>query len=218
VNTAIKILIENDPFLNALFTEQQQQEMVDPAHDFQHILRVLANAGQIAEKEGGNLRLILIATLLHDHCNLPKSDPNSHLSSQYSADHAKRRMEEAGFSQEHIAIVYDAILCHSFSLGKTPTTLEGKILQDADRLDGLGAIGIARCFATAGLRNAPFYSTDDPFCERGRAPDDKKNAVDHFYKKLFKLKDLMQTPTGKMLAAAREETMRHYLSSLKSEI
>lgn len=211
-------LIDTHPFINKIFEEIMGQHTVDPAHDFQHILRVLGNAITLAKKEGGNLPLIVIATLLHDNCNLPKGDPNSHMSSQYSADDAAKRMEAEGFPQEDIDIVYDAILCHSFSAGKTPKTLEGKILQDADRLDGLGAIGIARCFAVAGIRNAPFYSVADPFCEAGRAPDDKKNAVDHFYKKLFKLKDLMQTATGKAMALQREEIMQQYLAQLKSEI
>ena len=96
-------------------------------------------------------------------------------------------------------------------------TLEGKILQDADRLDALGAIGIARVFATGGSLKRPFYNIDDPFCNV-RNPDDKVWTVDHFYKKLLKLESLMNTKSGKIEAKKRTKVLKEYLKNLKQEI
>ncbi len=107
---------------------------------------------------------------------------------------------------------------------KTPTreeyrekTLEGKILQDADRLDALGAIGIARVFATGGSLKRPFYNIDDPFCKR-RIPDDHTWTVDHFFQKLLKLESLMNTKSGKAEAKKRTRILREFLNQLKHEI
>ena len=95
--------------------------------------------------------------------------------------------------------------------------MEGKVLQDADRLDALGAIGIARVFATGGSLNRPFYNSDDSFCKK-RTPDDKTWTVDHFYTKLLKLESLMNTKSGKLEAKKRTKVLREYLKQLKSEI
>ena len=85
------------------------------------------------------------------------------------------------------AVAY-AIRVHPFSLGVTPVTLEAKVLQDADRLDAIGAVGVARCFATCADLKRPFYDPDDPLCAR-RDPDDKRWGIDHFYKKLLRLEE-----------------------------
>jgi uncharacterized protein len=93
----------------------------------------------------------------------------------------------------------------------------GKILQDADRLDAIGAIGIARVFATGGSLKRPFYNIDDPFCKT-RKPDDKIWTVDHFYRKLLKLESLMNTKSGKMEAKKRTKILEDFLKQLKLEI
>ncbi len=95
--------------------------------------------------------------------------------------------------------------------------MEGKILQDADRLDALGAIGIARVFATGGSLKRPIYNRADPFCKK-RTPNDKTWAVDHFYKKLLKLESLMNTKSGKVEAKKRTKILKEYLNQLKQEI
>ena len=99
----------------------------------------------------------------------------------------------------------------------TPETLEAKVLQDADRLDAIGAIGVARCFATCADMKRPFYDPDDPRCEH-RAPDDKLWGVDHFYKKLLRLEAGMHTATARSLAAERTRFMREFLDRLADEI
>jgi uncharacterized protein len=190
----------------------------DAAHDFSHCLRVLANAQNIAAVEGGDLEVLTAAAFLHDIANLPKNHPESHLSSERSSEKADVILRDLGMSDEKRVKAKDAILCHSYSRGLTPQTLEGRIFQDADRLDGIGAVGIARTFVVGGATQRPMYSIDDPFVENGRTPNDKENTLDHFYVKLFKIGEKMQTPTGRKMAEARTERMRKYLAELKEEI
>src|SRR3954454_338609 len=168
----------------------------DPAHDFSHSQRVLRNALQIARHEGGDPEVLAAAAYLHDIANLPKNHPESKFSSERSAERAAEILRELGFDERKVPLVQDAILCHSYSRGLTPETLEGRVFQDADRLDALGAIGIARTFATGGAMHRPLYSLEDPFLKQGRVADDKQYALDHFPLKLFKLGEIMQTPMG----------------------
>jgi len=189
----------------------------DPAHDFDHIMRVYKNAQQIIKKEKVNETLVLSAVLLHDVVSFPKSDKRSKNSSIESAKKAKTILKKYDFTSDEITIVCDAISEHSFSQKKIPKTIEGKILQDADRLDALGAIGIARVFATGGSLRRPFYNLDDPFCKK-RIPDDKIWTLDHFFEKLLKLEFLMNTNSGKIEAKKRTKILKNFLKQLKHEI
>ena len=189
----------------------------DPAHDFDHIMRVYKNAQQIIKKEKVNETLVLSAVLLHDIASFPKSDKRSKNSSIESAKKAKTILKKYDFTSDEITIVCDAISEHSFSQKKIPKTIEGKILQDADRLDALGAIGIARVFATGGSLRRPFYNLDDPFCKK-RIPDDEIWTLDHFFEKLLKLEFLMNTNSGKIEAKKRTKILKDFLKQLKHEI
>ena len=189
----------------------------DSAHDFDHIMRVYKNAQQIIKKEKVNETLVLSAVLLHDVVSFPKSDKRSKNSSIESAKKAKTILKKYDFTSDEITIVCDAISEHSFSQKKTPKTIEGKILQDADRLDALGAIGIARVFATGGSLRRPFYNLDDPFCKK-RIPDDEIWTLDHFFEKLLKLEFLMNTNSGKIEAKKRTKILKDFLKQLKHEI
>ena len=189
----------------------------DPAHDFDHIVRVYKNAQQIIKKEKVNEKLVLSAVLLHDIVSFPKSDKRSKNSSIESAKKAKTILKKYDFTSDEITIVCDAISEHSFSQKKIPKTIEGKILQDADRLDALGAIGIARVFATGGSLRRPFYNLDDPFCKK-RIPDDQTWTLDHFFEKLLKLEFLMNTNSGKIEAKKRTKILKDFLKQLKHEI
>ena len=189
----------------------------DPAHDFDHIMRVYKNAQQIIKKEKVNEKLVLSAVLLHDIVSFPKSDKRSKNSSIESAKKAKTILKKYDFTSDEITIVCDAISEHSFSQKKIPKTIEGKILQDADRLDALGAIGIARVFATGGSLRRPFYNLDDPFCKK-RIPDDEIWTLDHFFEKLLKLEFLMNTNSGKIEAKKRTKILKNFLKQLKHEI
>jgi len=189
----------------------------DPAHDFDHVMRVYTNAKKIVKEEKADEKLVLSAVLLHDIVSYPKSSKRSKFSSIDSAKKSKIILKKYGFSEKEITIVSDAIKDHSFSQNKVPETLEGKILQDADRLDALGAIGIARVFATSGSLNRPFYNIDDPFCTK-RNPDDDLWAIDHFFNKLLKLESLMNTRSGKIEAKKRTNVLQEFLKQLKDEI
>ena len=173
----------------------------DAAHDFSHIMRVYANAQKICKEERqADERIVLCAVLLHDIVSYPKSDKRSRLASVHSARLAKQILADYDLDPNEVDIICDAISDHSFSQNHTPRTIEGKILQDSDRLDALGSIGIARVFATGGLLERPFYNTDDPFCKT-RTPDDAAWTVDHFFSKLLRLEGLMNTKTARVEAA-----------------
>ncbi len=189
----------------------------DPAHDFEHVLRVYDNAENICMKEKVEKKLVLTATLLHDIVSFPKTDKRSKTSSTKSAVKAKKILQKLDYSIDEIKIITDAIESHSFSKNKKPTTIEGKILQDADRLDALGAIGIARTFAVAGAENKSFYNTNDPFCSSRKA-DDQAWAVDHFFKKLLLLEAKMNTKSAKIEAKHRTKIIKKFLNEFKQEI
>ena len=189
----------------------------DSAHDFSHIMRVYRNAELLCKKEKVDSELVLTSVLLHDLVSFKKSDPRNKTASTKSAYKAKKILQKFEYDDNEITIISDAICDHSFSKNTVPKTIEGKILQDADRLDALGAIGIARVFAVGGSEERPFYNSKDPFC-KSRNPDDQSWTVDHFYRKLFKLEKLMNTRTGKSIAKERTLILKNYLKQLKREI
>ncbi len=203
--------------INLLKQEVHDLMINDTAHDFDHIVRVFKNAQNICRKENANEKLVLSAVLLHDVISYPKSDKRSKLSSIKSAEESKKILKKFNFTNEEIQIISDAIRDHSFSRNTIPTTLEGKILQDADRLDAIGAIGIARVFAVGGSEKRPFYNIQDPFC-KSRTPNDEIWTLDHFYRKLLKLESLMNTKSGKIEAKKRTRFLKDFLNELKKEI
>ncbi len=189
----------------------------DPAHDFEHVLRVYETAKMICSKEKANKKLVLYSVLLHDIAAFPKNDKRSKISSTKSSKEAKKILKKFSFPDEEIKIISNAIEDHSFSKHKKPTSLEGKILQDADRIDAIGAIGIARTFAVGGSENRPFYNKSDPFCSI-RNPNDQNWTLDHFYKKLLVIESKMNTKSGKKEAKRRTKILRRFLTDLKREI
>ncbi len=203
--------------INSLKQEVYNLMINDSAHDFDHIMRVFKNAQKICKKENTHEKLVLSAVLLHDIVSYPKSDKRSKLSSIKSAEKSKKILKKFNFTKEEIQTISDAIRDHSFSRNKIPATIEGKILQDADRLDAIGAIGIARVFAVSGSEKRPFYNVKDPFC-KNRVPNDEIWALDHFYRKLFKLESLMNTKSGKIEAKKRTKVLKDFLNELKKEI
>jgi uncharacterized protein len=189
----------------------------DPAHDFLHIRRVADNARRIAASEGADLDIVLPAVLLHELFNYPKDHPDSALSGEVCAAEAATVLSDEGFSPRQTAAICECIRVHSFSRGIVPETLEAEVLQDADRLDALGAVGIARCFATGTAMRRPFYDGTDPFCRR-REPDDKEYTLDHFYRKLLRLSETLHTRTAQAIAAERTTFLQTFLAQLEREI
>jgi uncharacterized protein len=189
----------------------------DPAHDLLHIERVVAMAKRLARSEQARLEVVVPAAWLHDCVNVPKNHPNRSLASRLSAEEALRILSDLKYPRELFQDIAHAIEAHSFSAGIEPLTPEARVVQDADRLDALGSVGIARCFAVAGMLKRPFYSENDPFCET-RSPDDARYSIDHFFVKLFKVADSLKTEAGREEGRRRVATMRSFLRDLRREI
>ncbi|HEU4606270.1 MAG TPA: HD domain-containing protein [Nitrososphaera sp.] len=190
----------------------------DPAHDFQHVMRVYRNAELIGRKEGADMDILLHAVLLHDLVVYPKGSAKTGKSADDSADLAEKWLQGYGYPQDRIDRITYCIRTHSYSKRLVPATLEGRILQDADRLDALGAIGVARTFSVGGSENRLFYNPGDPFWKSDRELNDREWTLDHFYKKLLRLKKSMHTNTAKELARDRAKFMEQFVRQLKKEI
>ncbi|MGF1823309.1 HD domain-containing protein [Vibrio splendidus] len=195
-----------------------QQEMTqDAAHDISHIKRVVKTAKTLCTQEQAKLEVVLPAAYLHDCFTFPKNHPDRAKSSQMAADKAISFLKSIEYPVSYLDEIHHAIVTHSYSANITPETLEAQIVQDADRLDSLGAIGIARCLYVGQSFNAELYNHEDPFAEH-RDLDDKHYSVDHFYVKLFKLAETMNTESAKLEANKRTDYMRGFLEQLGSEV
>ena len=215
----------------ARFSEQEKQQWEDkfrqkiieldfgndPAHDLAHFLRVSKTAKRLCSEESALWEVVIPAAWLHDFVNVPKNDPKRSQASRLSAIEALKYLRGIDYPEEFLKGVQHAIEAHSFSAQIEPTTLEAKIVQDADRLDGLGAIGLARCFCVAGLLHRQIYESEDPFGV-SRKLDDLAYTIDHFYVKLFKVAETLQTKAGRAEGIRRVEFMRSYLKELGHEI
>jgi uncharacterized protein len=190
----------------------------DGSHDRSHLLRVWRNATAIAEHEPGCDRSVLAAAvILHDCVQVEKNSPERARASRLAAAQARTILADLGWDTTRIDHAAHAIEAHSFSAAIVPETLEARILQDADRLDAIGAIGIARCFYVAGRMRSQLYEPADP-AAMTRPLNDQTYALDHFGMKLFRIAGNFQTKTGQALADERTRTMRLYVSALLNEI
>jgi uncharacterized protein len=190
------------------------QNGIEATHDFHHTERVVMLAVRIAkETTGGNQQLVEMAAWLHDIGRSIRDDTRSH--ALVSAEMAVSILNDINMTAEEREEVLEAIKGHSFSAGSVPMRLTGKILQDADRLDAIGSIGIARTFALSEGRM--LYHSHDPFVEN-RDPDDENYILDHFYAKLLKLPDQMHTEEAKRMASERIMVMHAFLDALRTEL
>jgi len=173
-------------------------------HDFDHTMRVYRMAVRIGEEEGADTDIVALAALLHDVDDRKLSPGTCE-----NKDRAVGFLRQNGMDGEMIERIVRIISEISFSAGNgTPSTLEGCCVQDADRLDALGAIGIARTFAFGGSRGRRIHDPDGL---------DKESSVQHFYDKLLLLKDRMNTDTGKRLALQRDAFLRAFLDEFYAE-
>lgn len=189
----------------------------DASHDLSHVLRVWKNVQDISAGEGGAGDILVAATLMHDCVDVPKDSPSRSIASRLSAEHAVRILQKSGWSEDKANSVSHAIEAHSFSAGIAPRTLEAKILQDADRLDAIGYVGIARCIYVSGRLGRALYDPEDPLGSQ-RTLDDARFAIDHFQTKLLTLKGTFQTKTGKALARKRHEVVQAFFDGFVSEV
>ena len=192
-------------------------EGTEPAHDFFHVERVLANAIALAREEGASEAIAGTAALLHELFNLPKSHPDSARAGDLCAEHARELLLRERAPADLVEPVCAAIRDHAFSKGVVPDALESRVLQDADRLDALGAIGLARMWATCADMKRPLYCPEDPFCT-ARSPDDKSWGLDHVYKKLLVVPERLHLPASRRIAKERVAFIHAFLDQLRREI
>ncbi len=187
-------------------------------HDWWHIHRVVTNALKIQVKEGGDKDLIHLAALLHD-----VGDHKFHKEEDAQEVLISGMLRQENCSPDLIAKVLSIVKQVSFKGGKENnelTSLEAKIVQDADRLDAIGAIGIARAFAFGGSRNRLMYHPEEApkdFKNFEEYKNDNGHTINHFYEKLLLLKDKMQTQAGKEIAQQRHEYMEGFLEQFYEE-
>ncbi|MCG7333833.1 HD domain-containing protein [Sporosarcina sp. ACRSM] len=188
----------------------------DASHDFAHIERVLRNAEMILQQESGaDPQVVRLAVLLHDIDDVKYQSDDQPTASEL----LQKIGADRSLSQQVLACIESV----SFSGGhaKELTSMEGAIVRDADRLDAIGAIGIARAFAFGGARGRKLYDTNEAARENMSEAEYRSKetaSVTHFYEKLLLLKDLMSTKEGKRLAEQRHAFMEAYLKQLDSEV
>jgi uncharacterized protein len=194
-----------------------QTNAADAAHDRAHVERVVATARRLAQTEDAQMEVVVPAAWLHDCVVVPKDHPRRDEAAVLAAEAAGAFLTDEGYPERWIAPIEHAVAAHSYSGDVAPETIEAKVVQDADRLDALGAVGLARCFMVGGALGHALYDPDDPFCN-DRPPDDDTYTLDHFYDKLLGLPDTMQTEAGRDEAERRAAFMRTYLDRLAEEI
>jgi uncharacterized protein len=194
----------------------QNNPLEDGSHDLSHFKRVWRLANDLSSDNEDKL-VILAACYFHDIVNYPKNDPRRSQSSKDAALKAKEILNDMSFPTEKLSGVAHCIEAHSFSANIEPETIEAKIVQDADRMESLGAIGLARTFYVAGRMGSQLFDGEDPFA-KNRELDDKKFAIDHFKTKLFKLPKTMKTDSGKEEAIKRAQILEQFLENLSREL
>ncbi|WP_427110040.1 HD domain-containing protein [Lysinibacillus xylanilyticus] len=190
-------------------------EQFDASHDYQHIERVYQNALAILHTEPeADAEVVKIAVLLHDVSDKKYTD---------SKEQENKLIAELSLSEEKKQHIRDCIAQVSFNGGNEleATSIEAKIVRDADRLDAIGAIGIARTFAFGGAKGRKLYDKEED-ARTDMTEEEYRNkntsSVTHFYEKLLLLKDLMITEKGKQMANERHQFMVQFLEQLQNEI
>ena len=196
----------------------------DPVHGFDHVLRVLNLAENLAYAEGADLEIVRAAVLLHDASfNLEPAvnDQSRHEHHLASAELARKVLAEEGWPRERIAAVEHCIRAHRFRDDQElPLTLEAEVVFDADKLDAIGAIGVARAIAFAAQAGQPVYVQPSPdFLTTGQLEQGEPHSAYHeLLFKLSKIKDRLYTESGRAIARERHRYMVNYFSRLKQEI
>lgn len=212
--TVLEGLVGNDPVLRRCLHAVLAEVDDDPSHDLGHLTRVALWAVRLAPSVPP--QRVVAAALLHDIVNVPKNHPDRARASALSAERA-RDVLTGHLDEEALEEVCLAIRDHSFSAGHTPSSDLGRALQDADRLEALGALGLFRNVATGQRMGSVFFHPTDPWGQ-ARAWDDRSYTVDHWFVKLRGLPATMQTAAGRAEAERRAELFRALLRALGDEI
>ncbi len=194
---------------------REQYQGADAVHDFDHVLRVLALAERLAREEGADLEIVRTATLLHDMAR-GQGD-------RLAADHALEGAELArrllaGQPPEKVDAVVHAIAAHRFRTGPAPQTREAQVLHDADKLDAIGAIGVARAFAFAGHEGQRLWAQVLPGYQENEQTRDQHTPVHEYQTKLARIQDRLLTESARRLAEQRHAFMVDYFARLEQEV
>lgn len=189
----------------------------DGSHDLLHVARVWHWCKRIQSALGGDCLILFAACFLHDCHHVEKNAPGRQHASRLSALKARSALRDRNWTEDHIASVEHAIITHSFTGGMQPKTLEAKILRDADRLDSVGAIGIARCFYVAGRIGASFYDALDPLAQF-RAMDETSFVLDHFRSRIVPSEKRFETEIASQLSYPRGLLSNAYYDGFLQEI
>ncbi|MCA9627561.1 MAG: HD domain-containing protein [Myxococcales bacterium] len=218
----VETFIADDELLSAVRSEVEARTDGDAAHDIDHLLRVAVWTLRCDPEL--DPRAAITAALLHDIVNVPKDSPERARASELCAQEARRLL--LNFSTRDLGVrlpptaldeICAAIRDHSFSRGATPESRLGEALQDADRLEAVGAIGIMRCFATGPRMGARCFHPEDPFAAH-RDLQDTRFSVDHFFTKLLGLSKSLRTPTGRAEAERRSQILKQFIQALSGEL
>jgi uncharacterized protein len=190
-------------------------EGADAIHDFDHVLRVLALAERLAKEENADLEIVRTATLLHDVAR-------GH-GDRLVADHAHAGAEFARellaeHPSEKVEAVAHAVAAHRFRTGPSPQTLEAQVLHDADKLDAIGAIGVARAFAYGGYEGQRLWADVPPDYRESQATRHQHTPVHEYQIKLSKIKDRLLTQSARKLAEERHTFMVAFFEQLDQEV
>jgi uncharacterized protein len=205
-----------------MITVDQAHELYtddDPVHDFDHILRVLALAEHIGAAEGADMEVLRAAALLHD-VGRDEAEASGQDHAQFAAAQARQILDSAPPAK--VEAVVQAILAHRFRSGPPPESLEGRVLFDADKLDAIGAIGVARAFAYSGRAGKRLWApvTDDYLdrWRRGLVESDEHTAAHEFAVKLSRLRERLFTSEGRRIAEERHAVMARFFERLADEV
>lgn len=204
------IILETEKYIRSIL------EGEGSGHDWWHIHRVRNNALNIAQAYQVDGFIVEMAALLHDIADHKLHGGDEEIGPRMAGEWLdKNEVKES--AKKHILLIMQEV---SFSKGKVPSTLEGRVVQDADRLDAIGAIGIARTFAFGGFKKREIYNPEIPPVKYASLEDYKKNTnptLNHFYEKLLLLKDMMNTEEARKIAEQRHEFMQVYLEQFYAE-
>lgn len=191
----------------------------DAVHGFDHILRVVRMAEHIAKAEGADLEIVRAAALLHDASGAETGGNKRSQHQHHSAEFAKGILEAEGWPPERIAAVQHCIRAHRFRGDEAPQTLEAKTLFDADKLDVIGAFGVARTLAYDVVMHWPFHAdVSNQFLKMGKKIEGETHSSYHeFIFKLGKIKDRLYTNTAKKIANGRQKFLNEFFEQLDAE-
>ncbi|MFB6203533.1 MAG: HD domain-containing protein [Candidatus Nanohaloarchaea archaeon] len=197
-------------------TARRYQKGNEPAHDWQHVQRVAKIGRELAEKEGADPETVRAAALLHDVGRSKEREDIIEDHAEWGAEKAREVLDRSEFPEEKIEDVVHCIRTHRYSTGPEPETLEARVLFDADNLDSMGAVGIARSFSFAGERGNAMVDPEIP-PEKDDTPDGR-TALNHLEKRMLELRDLMHTDAARRIAEEKHEFVEQYIERFKKEM